>query len=203
MWTCQSGSYSLCYVLCTTYGKEIVCVAFQAKLKSLALKNMTANEMFKNLQRPKLDDNNEVKFCKVNELQSLQQIRSCNIIIWNLLWFYGNQWRKFLATILYFKRICQLAIRFRSLAFVIYRYLIYKFKQIKICKVIFICIKLDCSIICSSHLNCYSFILYPLSYREDRGGRSPRRVRNTPRFSATSGSSAGSTPRQDQARSEM
>jgi len=69
----------MCYAPLTA--KEIVCVAFQAKLKSLALKNMTANEMFKNLQRPKLDDNNEVKFCKVNELQSLQQIRSCNIII--------------------------------------------------------------------------------------------------------------------------
>jgi len=38
---------------------------------------------------------------------------------------------------------------------------------------------------------------------EDRGGSSPRRSRNTSRFSAISGSSTGSTPRRDLPNSEM
>ena len=52
----------------------------------------------------------------------------------------------------------------------------------------------------------YSFIYSfscPLFLRESRGGSSPRRTRNTSRSTKISESSAGSTPRRDQARSEM
>ena len=53
------------------------------------------------------------------------------------------------------------------------------------------------------YLHIHSLIFVPAFSLERVGGSSPRRTRNTSRSTAISDSSAGSTPRQDQARSEI
>jgi len=59
------------------------------------------------------------------------------------------------------------------------------------------------SFIVDLHTRSFTHFRARFSFRESRGGSHPRRTRDSLRSTAISDSSAGSTPRLDQARSEM